>query len=200
MSTLRTPARPARHNNDTVKFRHLTAPLTGKQRSVVGMQAGKAFAFAQRCHAIDHGMTADTWRHEEAVKLIGCRVKEAVGEQFPTLMAHFCGLAGEMDQMLYWTARISHAAQRCANLLHLIGVEIVKLPALEGEDTQEEMAASRWAWVDAIAVSKFGGTAKQLNASQLGTLHSLVKAGLTKEQLFRRAVRHAAGTKGGQGA
>jgi hypothetical protein len=177
--------RPARFTNDTVKFGHLERPLSKKQRGILSGLAQKAFKLNKV-----QGWTLDDWRRAQAIECCRYRISEAPGKMYKKLEAHFAALAGQVDRSLNAEARSSEDAQRHGGLMFLIAKELCRLPRLTQDDTEEPVKGTprktAWAWADTIAERKFGGPCRSIHASQLGTLHAVIKKEVGAEMRLAR--------------
>jgi hypothetical protein len=95
----------------------MSAPLSNKQKADVAQIARRAFDHQIELGNLSEIVVFEDWRHSEQVKAVGKEsLTSCVQDDFPVLMAHFCTLAGETGDALYWLNRAQTNPRRCALL------------------------------------------------------------------------------------
>ena len=184
--------RPKMEKIDAIKFGHLDADLSNRQKTVISMAADAAYKRAQRHHA-DDGLSADEWRQAQSIALVGTRVKFAKQRDFPKLATHFYTLAGDLENAFYWASRDSDEAQRGALLVYMIRELLKRLAPLPGFTmASPETAAHQQAFGDTISQRYWGVPVDRLDANQADHVYRQLKPMVKKKFMEAAAAAYMA--------
>ena len=191
----RSDKRRPRFNSDVI--RRTDRPLTTPQKVVINRVQRAAFKKAEQCHATDD-LEFNFWQRGETIKAVDCRLSQAKNVHFEALMGHFCALAGRMEEAYEWMLKATPEAQRATFIRHKIDELLSTLPKITADELEEETAAYRQGYGDAVCLRMWRCKMDSANASQLDVLYRELKPACTDAATVRRAAMRA--MKGGMGA